>query len=129
MKFFVDILHVIFYNSTFFLGFNYEFNSLTSPNELADAYTILVTPTNLGFIISKLSNYFPFIRSIPIEINRKFNNACAVVNRESEELIKRKLKEAETGELKGSDLLSVLININKTLPIEEKLTDNELKIR
>ncbi|CAB4429412.1 unnamed protein product [Rhizophagus irregularis] len=109
------------------VGFNYEFNSLTSPNELADAYTILVTPTNLGFIISKLSNYFPFIRSIPIEINRKFNNACAVVNRESEELIKRKLKEAETGELKGSDLLSVLININKTLPIEEKLTDNELK--
>ncbi|RGB39336.1 cytochrome P450, partial [Rhizophagus diaphanus] len=62
-----------------------------------------------------------------IEINRKFTNACAVVNRESEELVKRKLKEAETRELKGSDLLSVLININKTLPIEEKLTDKELK--
>ena len=27
----------------------------------------------------------------------------------------------------GKDLLSILININKTLPVEEKLSDDELK--
>jgi hypothetical protein len=112
----------------FFLGFSYEFNSLTSPNELADAYDILVSnQTTLRFTISKLANYFPFIRNIPIDINNKFKSACAVIDRESGNLVKRKNKEAEFGELKGNDLLSVLININKKLPIEERLTDEELK--
>ncbi|GBC32723.2 hypothetical protein RIR_jg12116.t1 [Rhizophagus irregularis DAOM 181602=DAOM 197198] len=82
------------------VGFNYEFNTLTSPNELANAYNAIVTPpTILHFML----------------------------DRESKNLVKRKLKEADIGELKGDDLLSVLININKTLPIEEKLTDEELK--
>ncbi|CAB4478310.1 cytochrome P450 [Rhizophagus irregularis] len=109
------------------VGFNYEFNSLKSPNELADAYKTLISPpTILHIIYSRLSYYFPFIRSIPIEINKSFINACAVIERESKNLVKRKYKEAEIGELKD-DLLSVLIKLNKTLPIEEKLTDEELK--
>ncbi|PKY30676.1 cytochrome P450 [Rhizophagus irregularis] len=109
------------------VGFNYEFNSLKSPNGLADAYKTLISPpTILHIIYSRLSYYFPFIRSIPIEINKSFINACAVIERESKNLVKRKYKEAEIGELKD-DLLSVLIKLNKTLPIEEKLTDEELK--
>ncbi|CAB4387303.1 unnamed protein product [Rhizophagus irregularis] len=107
--------------------FNYEFNSLKSPNELADAYKTLISPpTILHIIYSRLSYYFPFIRSIPIKINKSFINACAVIERELKNLVKRKYKEAEIGELKD-DLLSVLIKLNKTLPIEEKLTNEELK--
>ncbi|PKY47660.1 cytochrome P450 [Rhizophagus irregularis] len=110
------------------VGFNYEFNTLTSPNELAEAYNaIVIPPTILHFMLGRLAYYFPMVRSIPIEINKNFVNACAVIDRESKNLVKRKLKEADIGELKGDDLLSVLININKTLPIEEKLTDEELK--
>jgi cytochrome P450 len=74
-----------------------------------------------------LSNYFPFIRNIPIEQNEKFRKACEVINRVSKKLVEEKYKEAENGGLKNKDLLSLLININKTLPDEEKMTDEELK--
>jgi hypothetical protein len=112
-----------------FLGFNYEFNSLTSSNELAEAYDSLLNGPNpiLRFAFSVLSNYIPFIRKIPIDMNKRFNNACEVIDRVSKKLIKEKYKEAENGELKGKDLLSLLFNINKILPIEEKMTDEELK--
>ncbi|GBB83832.1 hypothetical protein RclHR1_01050006 [Rhizophagus clarus] len=110
------------------VGFNYEFNCLTSQNELADAYsTLMSSPSILGLLIGRLSNYLPFIRSIPIEANIKFNHARAIVSRESKELIAKKSKESEEGELKGNDLLSILFNINKTLPIEEQMTDEELR--
>jgi cytochrome P450 len=57
-------------------------------------------------------------------MNRKFNNAIKVVERVSKKLIEeKKYNESENGE----DLLSLLIKINKTLPIEEKMTDDELK--
>ncbi|CAB5352851.1 unnamed protein product [Rhizophagus irregularis] len=111
------------------VGFNYEFNSLTSPNELAKAYDSVtnVPQPALRFAISLLSNYVPYIRNIPIDMNRKFKSACEVIDRVSKKLIKEKYNKAEKGELKGKDLLSLLININKTLPIEEKMTDEELK--
>src|SRR5687767_9864941 len=112
-----------------FLGFNYEFNSLTSSNELAEAYDSLLNgPTPiLRVAISMLSNYIPFIRKIPIDTNKRFANASEVIERVSKRLIKEKYNEDENGELKGKDLLSLLININKTLPTEEKMTDEELK--
>ncbi|PKC09567.1 cytochrome P450 [Rhizophagus irregularis] len=113
-----------------YLGFNYEFNSLTSSNELADAYAALFsnnTNSAARFFISILSRYIPIVRNIPIDINRKFKNACAVIDRVSKKLMKEKNNEAKNGELKSKDLLSLLININKTLPIEEKLTDEELQ--
>ncbi|PKY19074.1 cytochrome P450 [Rhizophagus irregularis] len=111
------------------VGFNYEFNSLTSPNELAKAYDSVtnVPQPALRFAISLLSYYVPYIRNIPIDMNRKFKSACEVIDRVSKKLIKEKYNKAEKGELKGKDLLSLLININKTLPIEEKMTDEELK--
>ncbi|GBB91254.1 hypothetical protein RclHR1_18400003 [Rhizophagus clarus] len=111
------------------VGFNYEFNSLTSSNELTDAYDSLMNPPNaaLRFFINYLSNYIPFIRNLPIDTNRKFNDACVIVDRVSKELIREKYKEAENGKLGGKDLISLLTSINKTLPVEEKMTDDELK--
>ncbi|GET00319.1 cytochrome P450 [Rhizophagus clarus] len=109
------------------IGFNYEFNSLSSQNELANAYSTISSQTPLRFIINRLATYFPSIRNIPIKINRDFKDACVIINRESWNLVKIKQKEAEFGELKGTDLLSVLININRKLPIEERMTDDELK--
>jgi hypothetical protein len=96
---------------------------------LAGAYDSLINAPNtaLRFIISYLSNFIPFIRKIPIDINRQFRDNCAVIDRVSRKLVEDKYKEAENGELKGKDLLSFLININKELPIEEKITDKELR--
>ncbi|RGB41468.1 cytochrome P450 [Rhizophagus diaphanus] len=111
------------------VGFNYDFNTLTSSNELAGAYESLMNAPNtaLRIGISYFSSFIPSIRELPIDINKKFKNGCAVVDRVSKKLVEEKYKAAESGELKGNDLLSLLININKTLPIEEKMTDNELK--
>ncbi|RIA97843.1 cytochrome P450 [Glomus cerebriforme] len=111
------------------VGFSYEFNSLTSPNELAEAYDSLMNApnSNTRLVIGFLSNYIPFIRKIPIDINIKFKEGIATIDRVSKKLIKEKYNEAEKGELEGKDLLSLLININKTLPDEEKMTDDELK--
>jgi hypothetical protein len=96
---------------------------------LAEAYDSILNspPTVLRMTISLLANYVPLIREIPVDINRKFKNACAVINRVSKQLIEEKYNEAKNGELKSKDLLSLLININKTLPVEEKITDEELK--
>ncbi|GBB94360.1 hypothetical protein RclHR1_02340017 [Rhizophagus clarus] len=111
------------------VGFNYEFKSLTSPNELAAAYdSILNNPSStLRIAITLLSNHIPLVRKVPIKMNKKFQHACEVISRVSKKLVEIKYKEAENGELKGKDLLSLLININRTLPIEEKMTDDELK--
>ncbi|RIA87211.1 cytochrome P450 [Glomus cerebriforme] len=111
------------------VGFNYEFNSLTSPNELAEAYDSLMNAPVTGSRIAMnlLSNYIPYVRKIPVEINRRFHHGCAIIDRVSKKLVEEKYNEAKNGELKGKDLLSLLININKTLPDEEKMTDDELK--
>ncbi|GBB94344.1 hypothetical protein RclHR1_02340001 [Rhizophagus clarus] len=111
------------------VGFNYEFNSLTSPSELAIAYdSIFNSPvTPLRIALNLLSNYVPWIRKLPLEANIRFKNACAVTDRVSKRLVEERFKEAKNGELKEKDLLSLLININNTLPVEEKMTDEELK--
>jgi len=74
-----------------------------------------------------LGDYLPLLRDIPIDINKRFKNTCAVIGRVSKRLVEEKYKKAENGELKEKDVLSLLININKTLPVEEKMTDEELK--
>ncbi|CAI2181749.1 3699_t:CDS:2, partial [Funneliformis geosporum] len=107
-------------------GFNHEFNSLTSPSELAEAYDIIMNdkPTTLSNSISILSYYIPFIRKIPINVNNKFNYGCDVIEREAKKIVDERYQDDK---LQGKDLLSLLISINKTLPIEEKITDDELK--
>ncbi|CAB5359866.1 unnamed protein product [Rhizophagus irregularis] len=111
------------------VGFNYEFNSLTSQNELAIAYdSIFNNPvTTLRIVLNLLSNYVPSVREIPLEANKRFKNACATIDRVSKRLVEERYNEAKNGELKGKDLLSLLININNKLPAEEKMTDDELK--
>ncbi|PKK77874.1 cytochrome P450 [Rhizophagus irregularis] len=111
------------------VGFSYEFNSLTSSNEIAEAYdSVFNAPLNtLRVAVILLANYIPFIKDILIGTNVEFKNACAVISRVSKKLVEEKYKEAENGELKNKDLLSLLINTNKILPDEEKMTYEELK--
>jgi len=96
---------------------------------LAEAYdAVMNSPTTYTRIaMNLLSNYIPSVREIPLSVNKKFKHTCAIIERISEKLVEEKYKEAENGNLKGKDLLSLLININKTLPIEEKITDDEIK--
>uniref|UniRef100_A0A1D1YAW8 Cytochrome P450 3A21 n=1 Tax=Anthurium amnicola TaxID=1678845 RepID=A0A1D1YAW8_9ARAE len=111
------------------VGFSYEFNSLTSSNELAEAYnSVLNRPiSTLRITITLLGSYIPILRELPIEANKRFKNSCAIITRVSKKLVEEKSKKAENGELKEKDLISLLININKTLPAEEKMTNEELK--
>ena len=111
--------------SIFFLGFSYEFNSLTSSNELAEAYEFLMTPSRA--IFSFIAGSIPFATQIPIDHNIRMDNACKVVEHESKRIIEKKYHEDKNNKLNGRDLLTLLININKTLPAEEKMTDEELK--
>jgi len=80
----------------------------------------------LSFSISLLSGYFPFIRKIPIDINKRYNRSRKVIECESKRLIEEKYIQDKNNKL-GNDLLSLLIKINKSLPIEEKMTNDELK--
>jgi hypothetical protein len=73
------------------------------------------------------ANYIPFIKDISTAMDVNFKNACEVISRVSRQLVEEKYKEAENGELKNKDLLSLLINTNKILPDEEKMTFEELK--
>lgn len=77
--------------------------------------------------INIISNYAPFVRKLPLEVNKKFRKECQIIDRESKKLVEERCKEAENGELKKTDLLSIIINTNKTLPIEEKISKDELK--
>ncbi len=93
---------------------------------MAEAYGSILDfePTTLQISIIIFSNYIPSIRKIPIAINKRFNNACKVIERESKKLFEERIHDKK---LDGDDLLSILINNNKTLPIEEKMTNDELK--
>ncbi|CAB4416759.1 unnamed protein product [Rhizophagus irregularis] len=113
------------------VGFNYEFNSLTSKNELAEAYDTIwnFNSTPLAITITLLSTVIPFIRQIPISTNIRFNNAIKVVERISMKLYEERCQEVKDNKLVGKDLLSLLIMINQDLPIEDKMTDEELKFQ
>src|SRR5437764_10891806 len=76
--------------------------------------------------MSVLSNYVPFIRKIPVEPNQRFNRAVKVVKRVSKELVEERYYGAQNSKLNKNDLLSLLVDVNKTLPIEEKMGFDEL---
>jgi len=71
--------------------------------------------------------YIPIIRKIPITINKTHNNTFKVIVLESEKIIKEKYDDDKNNKLDGNDLLSLLFKVNKTLPIEKKMTDVEIK--
>src|SRR5207248_727490 len=81
-------------------------------------------PSAFKFGLSILAGFFPYIRKIPIQENKNFNYECEAIDRVSQKLVDDKYKNIKSD---GKDLLSILININKTLPVEEKLSDDELK--
>jgi len=92
---------------------------------LAEAYdSIMNVKMTTFYIISVFSDYILFIRNISIAINKRFNNACKVIERESKKLVEEGYHDNKSDR---NDLLSLLINANKTLLIEEKMTNNELK--
>ena len=92
---------------------------------MAEAYdSIMNVKMTTFYIISVFSDYILFIRNISIAINKRFNNACKVIERESKKLVEEGYHDNKSDR---NDLLSLLINANKTLLIEEKMTNNELK--
>ncbi|CAH1768003.1 8286_t:CDS:2, partial [Entrophospora sp. SA101] len=111
------------------VGFQYEFNSLSSENELATAYEELFNPklTFKNFLLMAISDKFKWIRSLPFEANLRLINAVKVTEKISLHLIKEKQKQAQLKKLEGKDLLSLLINSNQDLPPEEKISELELK--
>ena len=71
--------------------------------------------------------YVPFIRKIPIASNKIYNNARKVIEHESSRLMEEKYLDNKNNKANGNDLLFKLINVNKALSIEEKLTNDELR--
>ncbi|RGB33516.1 cytochrome P450 [Rhizophagus diaphanus] len=111
------------------VGFNYEFNSLTSKNELAEAYTMIFTPQNRrSTLLRIMSNYIPFFNKLPIEFNIRTREASRIIDQVSNKLVTEKLDKAKLGELEGNDLLTILIRQNEQTVIkEDKMTEHELK--
>ncbi|CAJ0759978.1 9036_t:CDS:2, partial [Entrophospora sp. SA101] len=105
------------------IGFQYEFNSLSSENELATAYEALfnVKLTFKNFMLMVISNKLKWFRSLPFEENIKMTKSVKVIERISLQLIRERQKQAQLKKLEGKDLLSLLININQDLPPEEKI--------
>ncbi|CAJ0845527.1 10785_t:CDS:10, partial [Entrophospora sp. SA101] len=106
------------------VGFQYEFNSLSSENELAAAYDEIFNPkiTFMNFLLMVISDKFKWIRYLPFEANIKLINSVKVIERISLHIIRERQKQAQLKKLEGKDLLSLLININQDLPPEEKIT-------
>src|ERR1044072_5427018 len=84
-------------------------------------------PSNMRFMLEMMSDYIPFVRKLPIDVNKQFERASKVIGHVSKELVEEKYRKAENGKLNEKDLLSLLVNINKSLPTEERMTDDELK--
>src|SRR5438045_2256886 len=88
------------------LGFSYEFNSLTSNNELAESYKMVFSIENRRNVLLRLlSNYIPFFNKIPIKSNLRIKEASRVIDQVSNKLVTEKLDKAKLGELEGNDLL------------------------
>ncbi|CAG8586679.1 3942_t:CDS:2 [Cetraspora pellucida] len=104
------------------VGFNYEFNSITSDSELAQAYHSITNKTP-SFLYMELSNIFPFIKKIPTSYNNQYWDSIKTINNVSEKLI----AEQKNATVRGKDLLSLLIKINENLSVNEQLTHNELR--
>ncbi|CAG8488177.1 18796_t:CDS:2 [Rhizophagus irregularis] len=71
------------------VGFSYEFNSLTSSNELAAAYESLFNKqlSILQIAVMMAATYIPIIKDISTAMDVNFKNACEVISRVSRQLI------------------------------------------
>ncbi|CAG8794144.1 171_t:CDS:2, partial [Cetraspora pellucida] len=104
------------------VGFNYEFNSITSDSELAQAYHSLTNKTP-SFLYLELFNIFPFINKIPTSYNNQYWDSIKTIDNVTEKLI----AEQKNATVLGKDFLSLLIKINENLSVNEQLTHNELR--
>ncbi|CAG8598347.1 17170_t:CDS:2 [Racocetra fulgida] len=103
------------------VGFNYEFNSTTSESELAQAYNALANNTNSSIYLALL-RFFPSLRKIPTSHNNKQLNSIKTINNTTERLI----AEQRSSLVRGTDLLSLLVKANDSLPVDQQLTHKEL---
>ncbi|CAG8465911.1 15192_t:CDS:2, partial [Cetraspora pellucida] len=104
------------------VGFNYEFNSITSDSELARAYHSIINKTP-SFVYMELLNIFPFIKKIPTSYNNQYWDSIKTIDNVTEKLI----AEQKNATVRGKDFLSLLIKMNENLPVNEQLTHNELR--
>ncbi|RHZ54739.1 hypothetical protein Glove_423g12 [Diversispora epigaea] len=112
------------------VGFNYQFNSLTSENELASAYRMILfnnTRSSFHDLIALLSNFFQIIHKLPIKYNYIIKEASKIIEKVSSKLVNEGLEGVKQSNLQGNDILSVLIKRNVEEKDNEKMTFDELK--
>ncbi|RHZ54763.1 hypothetical protein Glove_423g70 [Diversispora epigaea] len=110
------------------VGFNYQFNSLTSESELASAYHMIFnTENSFHNLIALLSNSFQIINKLPIKYNYIIKDASKIIEKVSSKLVNEGLERAKQGNLQGNDILSVLIKRNEEGKDNEKMSSDELK--
>src|SRR5947208_13596544 len=83
---FIHLYHFFYHLS---LGFDYEFNSLTSTSKLAEAYGSLFRSDRDRFevVYQALVGYFPILDILPTEQGQRFKNASRVIDEVTTELI------------------------------------------
>ncbi|CAG8681172.1 25450_t:CDS:2, partial [Racocetra persica] len=115
-----SLIHKITLDIIGFVGFNYDFNSITSGSELAQAYYVIGTYTTSP-LYNALIDLFPFIRKFPFSFNVRYNNSLKIIRTISENLV----IEHKKNPIRGKDLLSLLIEANEIAPDNERLTHDE----
>ncbi|CAG8818319.1 5710_t:CDS:2, partial [Gigaspora margarita] len=88
---------------------------------VAHAYKALVG-RNTSFLFRTVESFFPFIRKLPIPYYTDFYDSIKTIKKVSEKLI----SEQKNSTIQGKDLLSLLVQSNEKLPVDEQLTHNEL---
>ncbi|CAJ0647227.1 4977_t:CDS:2 [Entrophospora sp. SA101] len=87
------------------VGFDYEFNSLTTSSKLSQAYEGLFDSKNrFALAYRLLSNTFPILKSLPVKQIRDIKEASSVVDEVTTKLVNDKLDKFAKGELKKSSL-------------------------
>src|SRR5947208_6126759 len=84
---FIHLYHFFYHLS---LGFDYEFNSLTSISKLAQAYKGLSSPNRFQLVYRVITGYFPILKMISTKDIRDFRYASDVVNEVSTEIVQEK---------------------------------------
>ncbi|KAG6820051.1 hypothetical protein H0H93_006066 [Arthromyces matolae] len=111
-------------------GFNYNFDALSKDseqNELNSAFAIMFKAGTRFTIIPALRAFFPFLRFLKTEQDRKGEEAKATMNRISVELLDDSKKSVDDKAAKR-DLLSVLVNSNMAtdIPEHQRMTDEDV---
>ncbi|KAI0705562.1 cytochrome P450 [Earliella scabrosa] len=125
-------------------GFNYHFDNISGkPNELLAAFREIFNPHGTMTTLMILRNLFPILQVIPDERSRRIDRAQAVMRRIGSKLIEEKKaeirresasegKEKDAGlerkNVRGRDLLTLLLKANMAtdIPDSQKLSDEDV---